>query len=171
MKFAYRLLHPKVVFLLVTKHQNKTNVMTLAWSMPVEYDTIAIAISRENYSYELLSKSKEFTLNVLPIEKLDIIWKAGTMSGREIDKIKKLGIELEEGVKIKIPHIKIAMAFLECKIEKEIKTKNHSLIIAKIVHAWADEKVFKDTWLEGCNVPMHVGKKFFTTNLKYFEPK
>ena len=66
MKFAYRLLHPKVVFLLVTKHQNKTNVMTLAWSMPVEYDTIAIAISRENYSYELLSQSKEFTLNVLP---------------------------------------------------------------------------------------------------------
>ena len=36
--------------------------MTLAWSMLVEYDTIAIAISRENYSYELLSKSKEFTL-------------------------------------------------------------------------------------------------------------
>ena len=73
MKFAYRLLHPKVAFLLITKHQNKTNVMTLAWSIPVEYDTIAIAISRENYSYELLSKSKEFTLNVLPIEKLDII--------------------------------------------------------------------------------------------------
>ncbi len=67
MKFAYRILHPKVAFLLVTKYGDRTNVMTLAWHMPVEYDTIAIAIDRENYSYELLSKSKEFTLNVLPI--------------------------------------------------------------------------------------------------------
>ncbi len=171
MKFAYRILHPKVAFLLVTKYGDKTNVMTLAWHMPVEYDTIAIAIDRENYSYELLSKSKEFTLNVLPIEKLEIIWKAGTMSGREVDKIAELGIELDDGMKIGTPHVKNAMAFLECKIEDELKLKEHSLIVAKIVHAWADKRFFRETWLEGCGVPMHVGKRFFTTNSKYYEPK
>ena len=85
MKYAYRILHPSVAFLLVTKHGERVNVMTLAWHMPVEEDLIAIAIDRENYSYELLSKSKEFTLNVLPIEKLDVIWKAGTVSGRKIE--------------------------------------------------------------------------------------
>ena len=100
MKFAYRILHPKVAFLLVTRYGNKTNVMTLAWHMPVEEDKIAIAIDRENYSYELLAKSKEFSLNVLPIQKLDIIWKAGTTSGKDVDKIKELGIELEDGIKI-----------------------------------------------------------------------
>lgn len=171
MKFAYRILHPKVAFLLVTKHGDRTNVMTLAWHMPVEYDTIAIAIDRENYSYELLSKSKEFTLNVLPMDKLEIIWKAGTMSGREVDKIAELGLELEEGTRIGTPHIKNAMAFLECKIEDELKLKDHSLIVAKIVYAWADKRFFRETWLEGCGVPMHVGKRFFTTNSKYYEPK
>ncbi len=171
MKFAYRILHPKLAFLLVTKYGDKTNVMTLAWHMPVEYETIAIAIDRENYSYELLSKSKEFTLNVLSIDKLDIIWKAGTTSGREIDKIKELGIELEDGVKIETPHIKDSMAFLECKVEEELKLSEHSLIIAKIVHAWADKRFFKETWLEGCGVPMHVGSVFFTTNSKYYKPR
>ena len=168
MKFAYRILHPSVAFLLVTKHGEKTNVMTLAWHMPVEEDLIAIAIDRENYSYELLAKSKEFTLNVLPIDKLDIIWKAGTTSGRKIDKIKELGIELEDGVKIDTPHVKGAMAFLECKVEKELKFKDHSLIVAKIAYAWADKQFFKETWLEGCGVPMHVGKKYFTTNSRYY---
>lgn len=168
MKFAYRILHPKVAFLLVTKHGNKTNVMTLAWHMPVEEDKIAIAIDRENYSYELLAKSKEFSLNVLPIQKLDIIWKAGTTSGKDVDKIKELGIELEDGIKIITPHIKGAMAFLECRSLEELKLEEHSLIVAKIEYAWADERYFKETWLEGCGVPMHVGKRLFTTNTKYF---
>jgi flavin reductase (DIM6/NTAB) family NADH-FMN oxidoreductase RutF len=170
MKNAYRLLHPSVVFLLMTKAKGKVNVMALAWHMPVEEDKVAIAVDRENYSYELLAESKEFTLNVLPIDKIDIIWKAGTLSGRKVDKIKKLGIELEDGVKIDTPHIKGAMAFLECKVLDEIKLDEHSLFIAKIEYAWADERYFKETWLEGCGVPMHVGKKFFTTISKYCTP-
>ena len=167
MRYAYRLLHPSVAFLLVTRHRDRTNVMTLAWHMPVEYDTIAIAIDRENYSYELLSKSKEFTLNVLPMSELDVIWKAGTMSGRDVDKVKELGIELERGVKIETPHLANAMAFLECKVVDEIRFKEHSLVIAGIVHAWADERYFDETWKEGCGVPMHVGKRIFTTNSKH----
>ncbi len=93
------------------------------------------------------------------------------MSGREVDKIAELGIELDDGMKIGTPHVKNAMAFLECKIEDELKLKEHSLIVAKIVHAWADKRFFRETWLEGCGVPMHVGKRFFTTNSKYYEPK
>ncbi len=169
MKFAYRLLHPKVAFLLVTKHEKRTNVMTLAWHTPVEYDVLAIAIDRENYSYELLSKSREFTLNVLPIDRLDVIWKAGTMSGRDVDKVSELNIKLERGVKIETPHIEDAIAFLECAVRDELKLKEHSLIVAKIVYAWADGRYFEETWKEGCGVPMHVGKRFFTTNLKHYE--
>ncbi len=166
----YRLLHPSIAFLLVTKSQNRVNVMTLAWHMPVEEDKIAIAVNRENYSYELIVESKEFTLNVLPIEKLDVIWKAGTISGRKVDKIKKLGIELENGVKIATPHVKGSLAFIECKVLNEIKLDEHSLFISKIVHSWADKKYFDETWAEGCRIPMHVGKRFFTTPSKYYTP-
>jgi len=167
---VYRLLHPKIAFLLVTRYNDKTNVMTLAWHMPVEENKIAIAIDRENYSYELLAKSKEFTLNVLPLDKVDIIWKAGTISGRKIDKIKKLGIELEDGVKIGTPHIKDAVAFIECKVLNEIKLDEHSVMISDIEYAWADEKWFKGTWVEGCKVPMHIGKKYFTTFGEFIVP-
>ncbi len=170
MKYAYRILHPKVTFLLVTKYNDKTNAMALAWHMPIEEDAVAIAVDRENYSYELLSKSKEFTLNVLSVKDLDVIWKAGTTSGRKIDKINRLGLELERGVKIDVPHVRGCIAFLECKVAEEVKWKEHSVFLAEIVYAWADEKHFKDTWLENSEVPMHVGKNLFTTPSKFYKP-
>ncbi len=170
MKYAYRILHPSLAFLLVTKYEEKTNVMTLAWHMPVEDDTIAIAIDRDNYSYSLLKKSNEFTLNVLSIKDLDLIWKAGTMTGRKVDKIKKLKIELDEGVKIKTPHIRKCMAFLECTLIDEIKFREHSLVVSRIEYAWADERYFKEVWLENCGIPMHVGKNLFVTNSRYYKP-
>jgi len=160
---AYRILHPKVAFILITKYGEKVNAMALAWHMPVEESKLAIAIDRENYSYELLSKSGEFTLNV--VDDVNLIWRVGTTSGRKVDKIKKFGIELEEGVKISTPHIRNARAYLECKVEKEVKMEEHSIVIADIVHAWADKNCFSDVWLEGSGLPpMHVGKNLFLIN-------
>ena len=169
MRYAYRLLHPRPALVVVAKN-GKTNAMALVWHMPVEESKVAIAVDRENYTYELIAKSKEFTLNVLSIDKLDLIWKVGTLSGREIDKIDEFGIELENGTKIETPHIKGCLGYLECKVLDEIKLEEHSIFIAEIVHAWADKRYFKDVWLENAKIAMHVGKKFFTTPSKYFKP-
>ncbi len=165
MRYAYRLLHPRVAFLLLTKFGNRINAMTLAWHTPVDYDLIALAVDRENYSYELIKKSGEFTLNVL--DRLDVLWKAGTVSGRDVNKIELLGVELEKGVKIETPHVKDAMAYLECRVEREIEFEEHSLFVARIAFAYADKRFFKEIWLEGVRVPMHVGKDVFTTPSKY----
>ncbi len=168
---AYRLLHPRPTVLLISKYGKKTNAMALAWSTPVEEDVVAVAIYRGNYSYELVKKSGEFTLNIIPIENLDILWKAGTMSGRKIDKIKELGIELEQGVKIKTPHVKNCLGFLECKVEKEIEEEEHSLFIAEVVYAWAAPEWFKETWKEGIKIPLHVGKNIFAIPSQYMRTK
>ncbi len=165
---AYRLLHPRPALVVVAKN-GKVNAMTLAWHMPVEESKVAIAVDRENYTYELIEKSKEFTLNVLPVEMIDIVWKAGTMSGRYVDKIEKIGIELEDGVKIGTPHVKGCLGYLECKVLDEIKLEEHSIFIAEISHSWADERYFKDLWLEGAKIPMHVGKDVFATPSNYIK--
>ncbi len=42
----YRLLHPKVAFLLLTQDSSgKVNVMTLAWAMPIDDEEKLLAIS------------------------------------------------------------------------------------------------------------------------------
>lgn len=168
MKYVYRLLHPRPALVVIAEHE-RVNAMALAWHMPVEENKVAIAVDRENYTYELIEKSKEFTLNVLSIDEAKLIWNVGTTSGRDVDKIKKFGIKLEKGVKIKTPHIKNCLGYLECKVFEEVKLDEHSVFFGEIVYAKADKKFFRDVWLEDSRIAMHVGKRFFTTNSKYIK--
>lgn len=167
MRYAYRLLHPRPALVVVAGHE-KVNAMALAWHMPVEENKVAIAVDRENYTYELIERFKEFTLNVLSIDDAELIWKVGTTSGREMDKINEFRIELENGVKIKTPHMKNCLGYLECKVFEEVKLEEHSVFFAEIVYAKA-KKLFKEVWLENARVAMHVGKRFFTTNSNYIK--
>ncbi len=166
---VYRLLHPRPALVVVAR-DGKVNAMALAWHMPVEENKVAIAVDRENYTYELIERSKEFTLNVLSIDQVDLIWKVGTLSGREVDKIKELGIELEDGVKVETPHIKGCLGYLECRVLEEIRLEEHSVFVAEVVYAWADRRYFKDVWLEKAKIAMHVGKKYFTYPSRYVKP-
>ena len=66
---------------------------------------------------ELLDKNGEFTVNV-PVGDVDkkILGVCGSKSGRSMDKIKELGLHLEEGEKISVPGIKELPLTLECKV-------------------------------------------------------
>jgi len=156
----------------LTKFEDKTNVMALAWHMPISLDKkiIGVAVDKENYTHELIKKSNEFSLNLLSIDQIDRIWYAGTVSGRKIDKIKELELELENGLRINTPHIKTAMAYLECKVEKEVDLSDHTLFLSKVLYAWANDKYFKECWLANAPIPLHMGKKYFTSIGKYVTP-
>ena len=67
--------------------------------------------------YELLEDTGEFTVNIPMSEPAGkILGYCGTNSGRDVDKVKKLNLTLEEGRKIKSPGIKELPLTLECKI-------------------------------------------------------
>ena len=163
----YRLLHPRQVVLIVTRNE-KINVMALSWITPLEENILAISIDKENYTYKLIKKTKEFTVNIPTKNLMKEVWKAGTKSGYDVDKTKILKLSFENGIKSKTPHIKECVAWLECKVLKEIEIEDHSLFIAKIVYAKANEK-FDKIWKEGSEILFHVGKNLFCTTSKYFK--
>ena len=165
----YRLLHPRVAVVIVAGVE-RPNLMTLAWHTPVSDEGIvAVAIDKENYTYELIKKCREFTMNVLSIDQIKVIWTCGTVSGRETDKVKLTGIVLEDGVKIKTKHIKDSLGFLECIVEKEIDCGDHALFLARVVYWKARE--FRKVWRESARVAMHVGSVFFCYPSKYRRAK
>ncbi len=168
----YRLLHPKIALLLVVD----SNVMTLAWAMPVddEANVLAISMWKGNYSYELVEKKREFVLCVPTSNMLKEVWFCGTKSGRDVNKIKTLNLELEKGVKIKTPHLKHCAGFLECKVIDSISREEfgeHVVYFARVLYAWVDENLFDKTWKEGAKILMHAGSVLFTTPSKFLNAK
>lgn len=106
--------------LVTTKSKNEVNTMTISWgSLGIEWaKPIFIAYIRNSrHTKKLLEENAEFTVNI-PIDKsaVEILKIAGTKSGKDIDKIKDLGLTLIEPNSISVPAIKEVPLTLECKV-------------------------------------------------------
>lgn len=106
--------------LLTTKGESGVNTMTIGWgTIGIEWGRpMFVAYVRESrYTRQLLDENPEFTVNC-PVGELDgkILGFCGTKSGREIDKIQALGLNLEDPEKISVPGIRQLPLTLECKV-------------------------------------------------------
>lgn len=106
--------------LITTKAGNEVNSMTISWgSIGIEWNIpIFITFVREGrFTKTLLDKNPEFTVNI-PFGNFDkkILTICGSQSGRDIDKIKSLGLSLEEPEVISVPAIKQLPLTLECRV-------------------------------------------------------
>lgn len=106
--------------LLTTKQADAVNTMTIGWGMlGIEWGKpIFIALVRESrYTKVYLDATEEFTVNI-PIADVDtqILSLCGTKSGREVDKIQLLNLELVESEVVAVPGIRQLPLTLECRV-------------------------------------------------------
>ena len=122
----------KTGVLLTTKADDKVNTMTISWgTLGIEWGkTIFTVFVRENrFTKSQLDKNPEFTVNV-PLGDYDkkIVGLAGVKSGRDMDKIKELGLTLEEPETISVPGIKEFPLTLECRVVYKQQQKSEMLL-------------------------------------------
>lgn len=106
--------------LLTTKSQNQVNTMTIGWgTLGIEWkDTIfTVFVRQSRHTKKMLDETGEFTINV-PLNGCDgkILSYCGSKSGRDTDKIKDLGLTLEESETVAAPGIRELPLTLECKV-------------------------------------------------------
>ena len=106
--------------LMTTKKDDFVNSMVIGWGhIGNEWGKpIFVAYVRESrYTKELVENHGEFTVNV-PMGDFDsnIICICGTKSGRDLDKIKELGLTLVDSDHVSVPGIKEFPLTLECKV-------------------------------------------------------
>lgn len=106
--------------LLTTKRGEEVNSMTIGWGcMGIDWSRpVFIAYVRESrYTKQLLEDNGEFTVNVpvgeVPRAALSL---CGRKSGRDMNKIEKLNLTLEEPLEISVPGIRELPLTLECKV-------------------------------------------------------
>ncbi|NPA23186.1 MAG: flavin reductase family protein [Crenarchaeota archaeon] len=147
----YHILHPRPVVLVVTcSREGRVNVMSASWITPIAEDepTLGVAISRDTYTRKLLDEIPELTINVPSIDLVDEVWKAGTTSGREVDKTKILKLRFASSEKVRPPHIEDCVGYVEAKVRQIVPVAEVDFIICDVLLA----RVRSDLLYRGQNV-------------------
>ena len=134
---AFTLIEPGPVVLITTNDGKKNNVMTISWTMVLDFTPVfALTTGKWNHSFAALRKTKECVVSIPAVDMLDKVVGIGTCSGAETDKFAKFNLTPVEGRKVKAPLIKECLANIECKVIDIIK--KHNIVVLKAVAAYFD---------------------------------
>lgn len=134
---AFTLIEPGPVVLVTTHDGKKGNIMTISWTMVVDFKPLfAITTGQWNYSFAALRKSKECVIAVPTVDMLDVLVGIGTCSGADTDKFAKFRLTPVPGKVVKAPLIKECLANIECKVI-DIVSK-HNIVVLEGVAAYMD---------------------------------
>ena len=157
----YHLLHPRPAYVIGSGEPPEANFMTASWVTPVSTDepAVALALDRETYTYKLVSKYKHFTIAI--VEDVNLLWKLGTKSGEEVNKLEM--VEWFKGKKAPSPIPKSAIGWIEAEVINTVPVAEVDLVIGKVVH-WEPLKGFgRRGWdLKQVKIPLQKAGKAFT---------
>jgi len=134
---AFTLIESGPVVLVTTHDGKKNNIMTISWTMVVDFTPIfAMTTGPWNYSFAALRKTKECVIAIPTVDMLDRVVGVGTCSGADTDKFEKFMLTPVRGKHVKAPLIKECMANIECKVVDIVKQYGSgvtSCIVNKVV--------------------------------------
>ncbi len=107
------------------------NTVIQVCSEPIK---LAVAINRNNYTHELITASKAFTVSILSKDTpLSFIGNFGFHCGRDVDKFAGINYKLSES---KLPIVlNNTLAYLEVKVFSQVDVGTHTLFIGDLVDA------------------------------------
>jgi flavin reductase (DIM6/NTAB) family NADH-FMN oxidoreductase RutF len=132
---AFTLIEPGPVVLVTTRDGGRDNVMTLSWTMVVDFTPVfALTTGPWNYSYAALRKSRECVIAIPTVDMIDRVVGVGTCSGREADKFAKFGLTRRKGRRVRAPLIEECLANIECRVIDIVA--RHNIVVLKGLAAW-----------------------------------
>ncbi|AFV12036.1 FMN reductase-like protein [Thermacetogenium phaeum DSM 12270] len=133
---------PAPVALIGAKDGDRHNITTVAWICQESGDPpqVMVSIAPQRFIHDMIVRSREFMVTVMGEGDEEAALFCGTKSGRDVDKVKELGLPTEPAEVIGVPRIKGALANLECRLVDSLVSGDHTIFVGKVVAA---------TFLEG----------------------
>ena len=140
------LLSPVPVVLVTSGDIKNPNVATVAWTGIVNTHPAMtyISLRPSRHSHEIISKTREFTINLVTRDIVRKTDSCGVYSGAHCDKFKKFGLTPEKSFKTKAPLIKESPVSIECRVEKIIPLGTHDMFLAKILCVNVEENLINE---------------------------
>lgn len=118
------------------------NLITVAWTgilstiPPKTY----VSLRPSRYSYELITKSKEFVINLSTAEMIRAVDFCGVRSGRDLDKFALMELTAEPATQVSCPMVAQSPVSLECRVTDILPLGSHEMFIADILAVNVDER-------------------------------
>lgn len=134
---AFTLIEPGPVVLVTTYDGSKNNVMTISWTMVLDFTSaFAITTGAWNHFFAALRKSKECVIAIPTVDLLDRVVEIGTCSGADIAKFAKFKLTALPGKVVNAPLIGECLANIECTVVDIIR--KHNIVVLEAVAAHLD---------------------------------
>ncbi len=151
------------------KLDGKINLMAVAWNSALSLDPpmFGVAIAERRFTYHMIKRSGAFSVNFLPYDKLDIMHALGRTSGKDIDKIEKLNLRLEESLKADTPILEEAYVAFECLLKDARDYGDHTFFVGEVAAIHYDEKLFDPEGIikiEEINPILYLGSNQYATS-------
>lgn len=140
------MLNPLPAVLVSCSHGGEDNLITIAWTgiintnPPMTY----ISVRKSRYSHQMISKSKEFVINLVTEDMVKETDFCGVRSKRDVDKFQFCGFTKENAQVVNTPLVKESPVNLECKVKEVKELGSHDMFIAEIVSVHGAKELFDE---------------------------
>lgn len=123
------------------------NIITIAWvgtictNPPMCY----ISVRPERYSYPILTKNKEFVINLTTASLSHATDWCGVRSGRDYHKFEKMKLTPGKACCVNAPTIEESPLCIECRVKEIIPLGSHHMFISEVVNVQADTDYLDQT--------------------------
>ena len=117
------------------KTETKDGLGVAEWHMPTSIVPMryAISVRSDDNLAKMISKAGNFVVNFMGQEHESIVLACESQDSLFVDLFSSLGVSKSEADMVESPRVKQAKAFLECEVEQELESGDHTIFIGRVV--------------------------------------
>lgn len=122
------------------------NALAVAYACNCSYDPpmVMVGIVPSRHSYRMIKDTGCFVVNLVGTEQQAMFDYLGSHSGRDEDKLAKLGLTVTEGEKVKAPILADCPVNIECTVVDSIMTGSHEMFVGKVEAVHGDTALVQE---------------------------
>jgi len=136
---AMQLLVTRPVMVITTLHPDGTlNGGAFGSYCNLSGSELGVAIGLPSHTYKNIQARKEFVINVLGAKHVDTLSVFGDACPPNVSEVERAGLHPLEPKRIQTPHVREAVASVECRYLREVEIGYHNFVIADVLCGYCD---------------------------------
>ena len=120
-----------------SRWREQANIMTMGWHTIMEFtpSLAGCVIAEDNYSFQIIRKSRECVINLPTTALTDTVVAVGNTTRAEIDKFREFDLTADDARDVKAPLIRECHANFECRLHDDALVDRYNFFIFEVVRA------------------------------------